>query len=570
MAVFFNGQLLVTPTTASAINDDAMQSQNLTVGNAVAYVGKSAGGKPNTVLSFGSPDQARRVLRGGELLDAVIKAFDPSNDTGAPSTVHAVRVNPAEQAALVLNSAPGVAAINLKSANYGLPDNLIKVKVESGAISGKTVSVSLGNDYIHGDNLGRAALSVHYTGAETTALMDIAADKLTLTAGATPAVEILFSTFGTVASLVDKINSLGDYTAEALERSENKATPNGLDFVAAQDVKTAEYTVRADLQAIIDWLNGAASDFVVAERAATAGAVPSNIPYTFLSGGTDGLTTATEWGNGLVTLQTKDVQWVTVVTADPAMHAMLDAHVNFCSSTLRRERRGIVGMDTGTTDDQAIAAAKALNSKRTSLVHIGHYTYDLDGKLVLRPAYMTAAIVLAAFAGVNPGTPLTNKSIKVQGLERDLLNPTDTDPLLLGGVMPIENTESGYKVTQSITTWLGDQKYNNREQSCGVALDFTVRNVREAVDVLRGGKQNPLMLSRTISIAKTALAELAREEPQGPGVLAGDKDNPPYRNVRASIAGDVTRLEFECSPVVPNNYILVTVYAKPYSGSASA
>ena len=38
MAVFFNGQLLVTPVTASAVNDDAMQSQNLTVGNALAIV----------------------------------------------------------------------------------------------------------------------------------------------------------------------------------------------------------------------------------------------------------------------------------------------------------------------------------------------------------------------------------------------------------------------------------------------------------------------------------------------------------------------------------------------------
>ena len=72
MAVFFNGQLLVTPTTASAVNDDAMQSQNLTVGNALAIVGKSTGGKPKSVLSFGSPDQAKRVLRSGELLDAVM------------------------------------------------------------------------------------------------------------------------------------------------------------------------------------------------------------------------------------------------------------------------------------------------------------------------------------------------------------------------------------------------------------------------------------------------------------------------------------------------------------------
>lgn len=570
MAVFFNGQRLVTPVTASAVNDDAMQSQNLTVGNALAIVGKSTGGKPKTALAFGSPEQARRALRSGELLDAVMKAFDPSDDTGAPSTVYAVRVNPAVQSVLELKDAADAAVINLTSANYGQADNLIKVKVESGAISGKTISVSYGTDYLHGDNIGRAALSVRYTGSETTAILAVAADKLTLTAGSTEPVEIAFADFSTVASVVDKINSLGSYTAQVLDRSDNMATLNGLDFVTAQDVKTAVYTVRADLQAIIDWFNSVAFEYVTASRPAAVGKVPANIPYTFLAGGTDGNTITTDWYDALVALQNKDVQWVSAASGDPAVHALIDTHVDFASGTLRRERRAILGTALGTTDAQALEAAKALNSKRTSLVHIGHYAYDLNGQLVLREPYMTAALIAAGFAGTNPGTPMTNKSLKVQGLERDLLNPTDTDELLLGGVMPVENTDTGYKITQSITTWLGDQKYNNREQSCGAALDFTVRNAREALDVLRGTKSNPLLLSRAAAITKSALTQLAREEPQGPGVLAGDAASPAFRNISAAIEGDVLRVQFECSPVIPNNYILVTVYAKPYSGSTTA
>lgn len=570
MAVFFNGQRLVTPTTASAVNDDAMQSQNLTVGNALAIVGKSTGGKPKTALAFGSPEQARQVLRSGELLDAVMAAFDPSDDTGAPSTVYAVRVNPAVQAKLDLKDSASKTVINLTSANYGLADNQIKVKVENGTLSGKKLSVAYGNTYLYGDNIGRAAFSVQYTGAEATAKLTVAADKVTLTAGATAAVEIALADFSTVSALVDKINSIGGYTAAVLERSDNAGTLNGLDFVADQDVKTAVYTARADLQAIIDWFNSNAFELVTAKRADAAGTLPANRPYTFLTGGSDGNTVTTDWYDALVALQSKDVQWVAATTGDAAVHALVDTHVDFASGTLRRERRAILGTVLGTTDAQALDAAKSLNSKRTSLVHIGHYKYALNGKLELRPAYMTAALIAAGFAGSNPGTPLTNKSLKVQGLERDLLNPTDTDELLLGGVLPVENTDTGYKVTQSITTWLGDQKYNNREQSCGAALDFTVRNVREALDVLRGTKSNPILLSRAISTTKTTLTELAREEPQGPGVLAGDAASPAFRNIAASIEGDVLRVQFECSPVIPNNYILVTVYAKPYSGSATA
>lgn len=570
MAVFFGGQLLVTPVTASAVNDDAMQNQNLTVGNALAIVGKSTGGKPKTALAFGSPEQAKKTLRSGELLNAVMAAFDPSDDTGAPSTVYAVRVNPALQSSLALKDGAAATVITLTSANYGLDDNQIKVKVEAGSLSGKALSVAYGSDYLHGDNIGRAAFSVQYTGAEATATMTIAADKLTLTAGATTPVDVAFADFKTVSAIVDKINSMTGYSAQVLDRSDNKATLNGLDFITSQNIKTAVYTARADLQAIVEWFNANAFTYVTAARASNVGTLPANVAYTFLSGGSDGNTTTTDWYDALVALQTKDVQWVAATTGDAAIHALIDTHVDYASGTLRRERRAIVGTVAGTTDDQALAAARALNSKRTSLAHIGHYKYDEAGALVLRDPYMTAALVAAGFAGSAPGTPMTNKSLKVQGLERDLLNPTDTDPLLLGGVMPIENTDTGYKVVQSITTWLGDDKYNNREQSCGAALDYTVRNTREALDTLRGTKSNPLLLSRAAAITKTTLTELARQEPQGPGVLAGDDASPAFRNISASIEGDVLRVQYECSPVIPNNYILVTVYAKPYSGTATA
>nr|MCU0383927.1 hypothetical protein [Cyclobacteriaceae bacterium] len=63
---------------------------------------------------------------------------------------------------------------------------------------------------------------------------------------------------------------------------------------------------------------------------------------------------------------------------------------------------------------------------------------------------------------------------------------------------------------------------------------------------------------------------LALPEPQGPGVLAGDDESPAYRNIRARLEGDVLRVEFECSPVIPVNYVLVTIYAVPYSGAATA
>ena len=566
MAVFFNGRKLVTPTTASVINDDAMQSRNLTLGNAVAYVGKAQGGEPAKVLSFGSPEQARSILRGGELLDAVIKAFDPSADTGAPHTVHAVRVNPAEQAALTLKGADDKDSIVLRSRNYGMKDNLIAVKIENASVSGKRITVRCGNDYASSDNVGREAFSVRYEGEEETASITVSDSIVVLKAG-TNTTEISLSEFATVGALVDKIESLPGYTAAILGRSDAKPALRGLDPASEVDIK-AGTVVRADLQAIVEWFNAENQQHVVAERAEN-GATPSNCGLLYLGGGSDGNTTIADWQSAFKVLQTKDVQWITPISADPAIHAMTDTHAVFCSTTLRRERRTICGTGINTSNEEALKAARMLNSDRTSLVTIGYHDYDSSGKLVLFPAYMTAALAAAAFAGVSPGTPLTNKSFKARGLERELLNPTETDILIEGGVFCIEATDDGYKWVQSISTWLGDRKYNKVEQSCGAALDYTVRSVREAVDILRGQKGNPLVLSRAASIAESTLRVLARAEPQGPGVLAGDAQSPAYRNISATLEGDVTRLQFECSPVIPNNYILVTVYAVPYSGSVS-
>lgn len=570
MAVFFNGQHLVTPTTASAVVDDAMRNQNLSVGNVLALVGRSAGGKPKTALRFGSPDQARHVLRSGELLDAVLKAFTPSAETGGPQEVIAVRIQPAIQSSATLKDSDDKDVIKLTSSDYGIGANQIKVRIEDGSLSGKRLTSQLGTAYFTADNVGRTAFTAHYTGAADAATIDVTGEEVTITIEGAAPVVIPLVEFSTVESLVDRINSVPGMFATVEDRSHARPTLFGLDFLQAADVKAAELPVKADLQAVVDWFNGSGEGYVVAERATDAGAPPANIPFTFLEGGSDGNSTMTDWNEALEALQTVDVQWVSTVTADAAIHAMLDTHVQFCSNQMRRERRAIVGTDVGTTDEEVIAAAKMLNSDRTSLVHIGYWDYDLTGKLVLFPPYQMAALIAGAFSGVSPGTPLTNKTINVRGLERDLVNPTETDQLIQGGVLCVENTEQGYKVVQSISTWLANNNYNRIEQSTGFALDYVVRNVRNAVDVLRGQKGNALVLSRAVSIADSVLRELAREEPQGPGVIAGDAANPAYRNITASIEGDAVRVQFECSPVLPVNYVLATVYAVPYSGSASA
>ena len=174
------------------------------------------------------------------------------------------------------------------------------------------------------------------------------------------------------------------------------------------------------------------------------------------------------------------------------------------------------------------------------------------------------------FAGLNPGQTMTNKVISVRGLERLLQNPTDTDPLIQGGVLCVESTKKGYKVVKAITTWQENSNFNRVEVSVGAVMDFVSRNVRDILDDLRGDGGTPQLLADAVSRTDSTLALLSKAAPAGPGCLVGDAQNPPFKNITASLNGDVVAVQFQCSPVIPANYILVTIYAVPYSGTASA
>lgn len=570
MPVFFNGRLWVSPATMSVVDDSAMYNRNPSVGNVVALLGKAIGGEPHKALRFGSAAEARAVLRDGELLRAVEKAFDPSAQTAGPAAVIAVRVDPATRSTLTLKDGTSANVIVLTAEGYGAFTNQIKVKVEAGSVSGKKLTTQFGSDYYTADNVARRAFEVQYTGTETTGTISITGSTVTLVAGASSTTPIALADYPTVGKLVDRINAVAGFVATVLDGNADRPVLNGLDTVTTQNVKTAKYVVRADLQAIVDWFNGLAEGFISAARAAGAGTLPANIAFTYLSGGSDGTTTNAEWQKGFDALQTEDVQWVVPISSESSIHAMADTHCSYMSNVARMERRCIVGGATGTTDDVAIEAAKSFNNDRTSYVHLGYYDYNAAGALTLYPPYLLAALLAGMFSGVNPGTALTNKSIKVRGLERKLRNPTDTDRLINGGVLCVEETQTGYKVVKSISTWLTNTNHNRVEVSVGVALDFVSRNVRNILDPLRGSKGTPQLISEAVSRVDSALRELARPEPIGPGVLAGDAENPPYKGITANLEGDVLRVEFQCSPVIPVNYIPVAIYAVPYSGSASA
>lgn len=577
MSVYFNGRRLVTPTAESAIYDGGLASVSPgRANNIVAILGTSEGGIPKEPMFFDSPVTARRRLRSGDLLRAVEKAFNPSAETGSPYRVAAVRVEDADQATLTLKDGSGNDVIVLTSVDYGAHTNGIKVSIAAGSSTGKRVAVQQGQDYYTKDNIARTPLTIRYSGAQASATATVTATTLVLKApsDSSSPITLTLAEYANVRELADAINAHSGFSAVAITPAAPVAL--SLDGMAATTCKAVDLAIKADLQAVIDFFNGGARELVTATRASGALAVPANLSTTYLAGGSNGTAPITQdWQDAFDALQQIDIQWVVPLSASDAIWAMADAHVQFMSTVGKSERRAFVGGDvvsgtlaSGIADAQE--AAVALNSDRTALVFPPILDYDDNGNLVPYPAYFLAAQIAGGFAAINPGNTMTNKVLNVYGLDPVVSSIYDSDSLIESGVLGVRRSKRGFIVSKACSTWLSNDNHNRVEISTGVALDFVARTVREALEIFVGRKASPITLHEAISTAESVLRELARPEPVGTGVIVGDDTSPAYRNITAEIQGDILRVWFECSPVTPINFVLVGVYARAYSGTATA
>ena len=571
---FYNGQLFTTPTTQSAVDDSAEAPSNATVGNTLAIVGMCDGGQPNVELDFTDPSQVASVLVSGPLCDAVTKAFNPSNDTNAPGIVKAIRVGQPTRAALQTVDASAAPSIQFLAAQYGLPGNMVRIQIETGT-NPNTLQLSAGSgqSYAVQDNIGGGLFTVAYDGAAVSAFVGILAGSVTVYAPIGDQLGALaFTSTTTVQDIVNYVNGFTGFTAVIEGGFAQTKVLNYLDpgDGTTGNCKAAPSTYTANTAALLAAANGNGQPYLTAT--ANVGVVnpPAPMAWTYLSGGVYPDVLTSDWANALNVLQGVDCQWVVPLSGDPAIAAAVDAHVQYMSGPGRKERRAFTGPNIGTTLAQVEQLPFAINSDRTSVCWPGYYDYNSAGVLTLYASYMTAVLVAAGFAGQSPGEPMTNKSLTIRGLEVTVRNPTDTDVLIQAGVLCIDKETTGYMVVRSISSWLQNNNYNRVEVSCGAAVDYTQRTVRNAVDPLRGGEAAPQAISRAIQQAETALRLLATPAPNGPGVLVGDTNSPAYQNLSASITGDAMIVEYQCSPVVPLNFIGCTAHIVPYSGTSSA
>ena len=137
----FQGINRIQPGYYSFIDTSGLVNVGILSGGTLAILGPAQGGVPMVVQPFTSPDNARQVFRGGDLLNAIDYAFDEGASlvlalrTGTPGTT-------VTQSAIGITAqSPSTDILTLTSLDYGGYTTGIQVKVDTGTSSGYKVTV---------------------------------------------------------------------------------------------------------------------------------------------------------------------------------------------------------------------------------------------------------------------------------------------------------------------------------------------------------------------------------------------------------------------------------------------
>lgn len=563
---FVNGQYMVTPGSAVILNDNNLLAPPSTPGLGLLLIGPATDGQPNTPITISSPQEAINKLKGGDLLQACLLAFNPSREVQGVNSLTVIRPEQATPATSTIGT-----VINLTTTSYGVQANLAKWMVQAGTTSG--YKVSLGFDFVGPggqtyptvtqDNVGLNVLSIYYTGTGTTPTVTVTDSSLTLTVTSGTGGTINFTNTMTVQQLVNQINAISGWMATVLDPNANDLVQALFDNVSSKAVGTTAATatvLTANVTAVVRWINSTGSYFT-ATRQANAATVPTFSGWTYATGGTTPTASNSDWQNAYTTAQgVTGIAIVCPVNSSSSIWAMNDAHCAYMTG-LGQWRRGYVGDALGQTLTTEITNAAVLNSQYTSVVWPGSKGVDYNGNNTTFAPYLVACQIAGARAGNPPPGKITNTSIISQGLET-ALTPAQVAQANAAGIACLRTTQQGTVVLSwDRTTWIQDTKYDKVENLTGLAAGMIVQTQNAVLRKYVGRPVTPQLLGH---IQGDLLADLTNWYQAGLLAVA-----PKLADINVTANGQVITASASVAIIVPGNYIVLTLNAYAYSGAAA-
>jgi len=385
------------------------------------------------------------------------------------------------------------------------------------------------------------------------------------------AVKTLHASFTTVAKVVDRLNALVGFTANANIGSYQTFRMVDADYNVAP-ARPAENLIGsaadfyADLFYVADKLTS--SSAYVNGAKATGGALPpaNTTAPVYLVGGGEGTTTITQWQQAFDLLKKRRYNILVPLTRDPAVHFLALTHLIAKNGVLKSEAEGYVGIGkadgSGETRSNIQSQIQTLNTRHLSAVSQEVQRYDNDtGQATWYPPHMLAAIAAGMQAGSVIAEPLTHKLILATDLRNDpsWTIEDDISDLIDRGLMAAEKVDGiGIRWVRSITTHLADDNVVFVERSANESLITAVYELRSRMERKIGTRGLAGTVGALYSLARGILNQLVDEEK----IVS-------HRALQIEQVGDVFPMSVELSVVLPVNFIPITVHLTPTLAAAA-
>ncbi|QFP93365.1 UNVERIFIED_ORG: tail sheath protein [Xanthomonas phage Xoo-sp15] len=538
------------PHTEITLNASGLGSANARSEKPLVLIGSATGGQPKVPVELTNFAQARDFFRGGELLDAIEMAWNPSPNARGAGKIYAIRADDAKQAT---KSSGG---LTVTSKLYGADANEIQYSLTDNAVTkSKRFSVYYTKERYEQvyDNIGNI-FSIQYKGTQAYGSVEIVVDsntklatKLTLKAGADKvgATEIRSYTLGTgvyqnVNVLINDISNLPDFTVVTNSLGGNKNVETQfLDAVVEVDTKATAKMLTA---IGADIVNQTDTDPYVKVSYDPKTAIPTTIQVTNLAGGS---TTApgTSWAELFTAVADLGAYYIVPLTDKESIHGELSQFLRD-ESGAGNQLRGFVGGGLKDTFDKIKARQAGLRNPRVSLVGNSGTRRMSDGRVYNFPAYMGAALIGGIASGIGVGEPVTYKKLNIEALDVKFTGD-QLDQLDGAGAVMVEfvrtRQNSYFRIVSDPTTYNASTEPVQNRVSLGEVSDFLTTELRTMLDEQFIGTR---IRNTSASIIKNAVESFLDQQKNVDGLIVDYNPD----DVQVVITGNSARINITVQP----------------------
>lgn len=595
--IVFGGRTITVPGAYGF--GDASDLVDISIGalNVVMIAGEAEGGQPNTPLIFGvgSQDRALKMIRGGNLAEAMHAAWNPSPDStikGA-DVIIAVRVNPATRAGTILLDTAGTPAnaIQIYDRDWGKHGNGTQIGILAGKVDDtlRRVVVKKVADGVNqtSPDLGEI-LTIAYTG-NGTATVDLnivssVPNLVVAISGATDGsasftVDLTGKAVKTIEKLAAFIQAQTGFNVKVLSSPQMPSAQ--LDPIGtAVPVPSTGAILRGINGACVDWINRNAIS-AIAEFIGNAATV-AVIGPVFLTGGTEGTTTINEWKQAFAKLGNEPGYILVPCTDDEAVHAAATDHIITMSDIkIKRRRQGYYGHGIGDVvfaPDGSVDITNLadrifrINSDRVVFATPGVYVNDMNGDNTLFPSWLLAAIMAGIKAGGDPQQALTGKYVKITDVEGNY-DPTLEEEVIAAAASYVTKVPNkGFRIGIGQLAQLRTTNTLQSEPSVLHVADVVLTNLEDYLGDKYVGIPPTSVITVRLNQIKRDVEKMLDQAAADGMLVGGLKDGKavgPYRNVKVTFSNRTYAVEFEASIAEPGNYITILAHWSAVQGVAA-